>query len=53
MNPKPGFQTAVRVRFGDCDPMGHLNNANYLTILEQTAFDAPADQGFNRVQLNE
>ena len=24
-----------RVRFGDCDPMGHVNNAAYSTYLEQ------------------
>ena len=23
------------VRFSDCDPMGHVNNANYLTYFEQ------------------
>jgi len=26
------------VRFRDCDPMGHVNNAVYLTYLEQTRF---------------
>jgi acyl-CoA thioester hydrolase len=25
----------LRVRFGDCDPLGHVNNAKYLTYLEQ------------------
>ncbi len=25
----------VEVRFSDCDPMGHVNNANYLTYFEQ------------------
>ncbi len=25
----------LRVRFSDCDPLGHVNNANYLTYLEQ------------------
>jgi acyl-CoA thioester hydrolase len=27
--------TRERVRFGDCDPMGHANNAVYSTYLEQ------------------
>ena len=27
--------TYERVRFGDCDPMGHANNAVYSTYLEQ------------------
>jgi acyl-CoA thioester hydrolase len=26
----------VVVRFSDCDPLGHVNNARYLTYLEQT-----------------
>jgi acyl-CoA thioester hydrolase len=25
----------VQVRFSDCDPLGHVNNAKYLTYLEQ------------------
>ena len=25
----------IEVRFADCDPMGHVNNANYLTYCEQ------------------
>lgn len=30
------FIHRVEVRFRDCDPMGHTNNAVYLTYLEQT-----------------
>ena len=26
------------MRFRDCDPLGHVNNAVYLTYLEQTRF---------------
>jgi acyl-CoA thioester hydrolase len=29
-----------RVRFNDCDPMGHVNNALYSTYLEQARIDA-------------
>ena len=29
------WTTHERVRFGDCDPMGHANNAVYSTYLEQ------------------
>jgi acyl-CoA thioester hydrolase len=29
------FVHRERVRFGDCDPMGHVNNAAYSTYLEQ------------------
>ena len=28
----------VEVRFADCDPFGHVNNAVYLTYLEQARF---------------
>ena len=29
------FEHPVEVRFRDCDPLGHVNNAAYLTYLEQ------------------
>ena len=32
------FSHTVEVRFRDCDAMGHVNNAVYLTYLEQTRF---------------
>jgi acyl-CoA thioester hydrolase len=32
--------TRERVRFGDCDPMGHANNAVYSTYLEQARIGA-------------
>lgn len=32
------FTHRVEVRFRDCDPMGHANNAVYLTYLEQARF---------------
>jgi acyl-CoA thioester hydrolase len=32
------FIHRIEVRFRDCDPMGHANNAVYLTYLEQTRF---------------
>jgi acyl-CoA thioester hydrolase len=34
----PPFIHRLEVRFRDCDPMGHTNNAVYLTYLEQTRF---------------
>ena len=33
------FIHRLEVRFRDCDPMGHTNNAVYLTYLEQTRFE--------------
>jgi YbgC/YbaW family acyl-CoA thioester hydrolase len=32
------FTHRVPVRFRDCDPLGHVNNAVYLTYLEETRF---------------
>jgi acyl-CoA thioester hydrolase len=32
------FVHRLQVRFRDCDPMGHVNNAVYLTYLEETRF---------------
>jgi len=33
--PDYPFTHRERVRFNDCDPMGHVNNAAYSTYLEQ------------------
>lgn len=32
------FSHRLEVRFRDCDPLGHVNNAVYLTYLEQARF---------------
>ena len=32
------FTHRVEVRFADCDPLGHVNHAIYLTYLEQARF---------------
>ena len=49
------FEHELEVRFRDCDPMGHVNNAVYLTYFEVARFawwrrafgpDGPADHGF-------
>ena len=34
----PVYPHQLAVRFRDCDPMGHVNNAVYLTYLEQARF---------------
>jgi acyl-CoA thioester hydrolase len=34
----PLFSHRLEVRFRDCDAMGHVNNAVYLTYLEQARF---------------
>lgn len=33
------FETEMRVRFRDIDPMGHVNNALYATYMEQARAD--------------
>ena len=46
------FIHRLEVRFRDCDPMGHTNNAVYLTYLEQTRFSHwRALWGFGTPQL--
>ena len=37
--PHSVYRSFVRVRFSECDPYGHVNNAVYLDYLEQAAFD--------------
>lgn len=36
-----------RVRFYECDANGHLNSANYLRLMQETAFDASAAAGYD------
>src|SRR5712692_4287909 len=51
-NLKAAFIHRLEVRFRDCDPMGHVNNAVYLTYLEQARFDHWRSLwGFGRPQL--
>ena len=33
--PQFHFNHPIEVRYGDLDPQGHVNNANYLTYMEQ------------------
>jgi acyl-CoA thioester hydrolase len=42
-----------RVRFNEVDPLGHVNNAVYLTYLEQTAIDHAAAAGYGAEPLRE
>jgi acyl-CoA thioester hydrolase len=48
---KPAFVAYARVRFSDLDPLGHVNNAVYVTYLEQAAIDhaAALDLGQDRL----
>jgi len=39
------YTRAFRVRYYECDAYGHVNNANYLRYMQETAFDASAAAG--------
>lgn len=49
--PRTGFIAYVRVRFHECDPLGHVNNAVYLGYLEQVAIDHAAVAGWPAARL--
>jgi acyl-CoA thioester hydrolase len=49
--PRSFLRTCVRVRFHECDPLGHLNNAVYLQYLEQAAIDHAACVGWPTERL--
>ena len=42
-----------RVRYYECDAYGHLNNANYLRFMQETAFDASAAAGYGIIRYEE
>jgi len=42
-----------RVRHYECDAFGHLNNANYLRYMQETAFDASAAAGYDQHRYEE
>lgn len=50
---RSAFVAHVRVRFNECDPLGHVNNAVYLAYLEQAAIDHAAAAGWPAVRLRE
>jgi acyl-CoA thioester hydrolase len=39
IRPASAYRLPITVRFSECDPLGHANNAAYLTWLEQAAID--------------
>lgn len=43
----PTFTRTFRVRFYECDSYGHVNHAHYLRYMQETAFDASADVGYD------
>jgi acyl-CoA thioesterase FadM len=49
--PKTACRLMVRVRFHECDPLGHVNNAVYLNYLEQAAIDHALLVGWSQQRL--
>ena len=39
---------SFRVRYYECDAHNHLNNANYLKLMQEAAFEASAAVGYDR-----
>ena len=48
----PVFSHQLEVRFRDCDAMGHVNNAVYLTYLEEARFHLWRASGIAKRALN-
>ncbi len=46
------FSYAIGVRYGDLDPQGHVNNANFLTFFEQARINYLINLGFFRKELS-
>jgi YbgC/YbaW family acyl-CoA thioester hydrolase len=44
------FSRKFRVRHYECDAYRHLNNANYLRYMQETAFDASANVGYDEAK---
>lgn len=50
---KTAYVSLIRVRFSECDPLGHVNNAVYLNYLEQVAIDHAAAMGWSSKALTD
>ena len=40
------YERTFRVRYGECDALGHVNNSNYLRYMQEAAFDGSAAAGY-------
>jgi acyl-CoA thioester hydrolase len=47
------YTTTFPVRYYECDPYGHVNNANYLRYATEAALQASADAGYGWDKYNE
>ena len=41
------YERTFRVRYDECAAYGHVNHANYLRYMQEAAFDASADVGYD------
>jgi acyl-CoA thioester hydrolase len=46
-DPLISLERSFRVRHYECDAYGHVNHANYLRYMQETAFDASAAVGYD------
>lgn len=46
-------ERTFRIRHYECDPYGHVNHANYLRYMQETAFDASAAVGYDMARYAE
>ncbi len=47
------FERTFRIRHYECDAYGHVNHANYLRFMQETAFDASAAVGYDMACYDE
>lgn len=52
-HPRSGYALPIKVRFYECDPIGHVNNSVYLNYLETVAIEHAADVGWDSAHLLE
>jgi acyl-CoA thioester hydrolase len=46
-------ERTFRVRYYECDAYGHVNQANYLRYMQETAFDTSAAVGYEMARIME
>jgi len=46
-------ERTFRIRHYECDAYGHVNHANYLRYMQETAFDASAAAGYDMARYDE
>lgn len=51
--PAGVFRMRRRVRWSEIDPVGHVNNAAYLSFLEDSAMELMADRGWPAARLHD